>query len=91
MSVNSSVEATGAASSREPKKKKKRRRRRSGEEGEEAEARARKERESFFIVYVSHVSKEEIFRKQATSEQQHGDRRSSRSSRFGRGPRSSST
>jgi hypothetical protein len=42
-------------------------------------------------VYVSHVSKEEIVRKQATSEQQRGDRGSSSSSRFGRGPRSSST
>jgi hypothetical protein len=64
VSVNSSVEATGAASSGEPKKKKKKKkRRRSEEEGEEAEARARKERESFFIVYVSHVSKAEIVRK----------------------------
>jgi hypothetical protein len=52
----------GAASSGEPKKKKKKR---SEEEGEEAEARARKERASFFMVYVSHVSKEEILRKQA--------------------------
>jgi hypothetical protein len=54
------------------------------EKEEGAEARARKEREGFFMVYISHVSKEAILRKQVTSEQQHGDRRSS-SSRFGGG------